>query len=121
MTTTEDTTDLTPRQRELLTFLVTELTGGRIPTIRSMGRHLGIGSPNGVVCHLRALQTKGYLEWRVSRTRGVVLTTKASAGEVNVERRGDSRVRVRVGLLVLDLTAAQADEVRRQLEDVRHA
>jgi repressor LexA len=54
--------DLTPRQREVLEFVTTCIHQyGYSPTIREIGRHLGIKSTNGVTTHIRALEAKGYL------------------------------------------------------------
>lgn len=54
----EGEADLTARQREILAFF-----RGREypPSIREIGENFGITSPNGVVCHLKALIKKGYL------------------------------------------------------------
>ncbi|HMP79389.1 MAG TPA: transcriptional repressor LexA [Pirellulaceae bacterium] len=48
---------ITPRQREVL-HTIQRLTRqlGYNPSIREIGQELGIGSPNGVVGHLRALE-----------------------------------------------------------------
>ena len=54
--------DLTDRQADILGFIVSYIEqNGFSPTIRDIGRHFGISSPNGVMCHIRALRTKGYL------------------------------------------------------------
>jgi len=54
--------DLTDRQAEILGFIVSCIEeNGFSPTIREIGQQFGIGSPNGVMCHIRALRTKGYL------------------------------------------------------------
>ena len=53
---------LTPRQRDVLDY-VRDSTAERgfPPTLREIGRHLGIRSTNGVSSHLSALTRKGYL------------------------------------------------------------
>lgn len=55
--------DLSPRQREILEFIVSAIdTTGVVPTYREIGAALGIGSTNGVSDHIKALERKGYLE-----------------------------------------------------------
>lgn len=51
---------LTPRQREILDFIVTyRQENGCSPSIPEIQRRFGIRSPNGVAGHLHALETKG--------------------------------------------------------------
>jgi repressor LexA len=58
-----DFSALTPRQREIYDF-IRELIENRgyPPTVREIGRHFAIESPNGVMCHLKALQKKGLIQ-----------------------------------------------------------
>lgn len=56
-----ETPELTTRQRDVLSFVLREWSGGCPPTLRMIGQELGIGSPNGVLCHIHALRKKGYL------------------------------------------------------------
>lgn len=45
---------------------------GRPPTARDLCRLCGIGSPNGVLCHLAPLAKKGVIEWdRANKARGI--------------------------------------------------
>lgn len=65
-TTTEGpgaaTEPLTVRQGEVLRFMAVYFGQyGCMPTIREVGHHFGISSPNGVACHLKALVKKGHL------------------------------------------------------------
>ena len=54
--------DLTDRQFKVLCFIEQEIQQqGYPPTIREIGRQLGIKSTNGVNDHLKALQRKGYI------------------------------------------------------------
>lgn len=54
---------LTDRQQEIYNIIVAlRKTNGNLPTIREIGIAAGIRSPNGVVCHLRALRRKGLLQ-----------------------------------------------------------
>jgi repressor LexA len=74
--------DLSPRQREILDFLVSHIDQtGVFPSYREIGRALGIGSTNGVSDHLKALEKKGYVE-RVGdpgASRSMRLTNHASS------------------------------------------
>ena len=73
--------DLSPRQRELLEFLVASMEqSGIVPSYREIGNALGIGSTNAVSDHLKALIRKGYVE-RVGepgRPRSLRLTRKTT-------------------------------------------
>ncbi len=54
--------ELTGRQREIYEFIVAfRRENGCSPSIPEIQRAFGIRSPNGVVGHLQALQTKGYI------------------------------------------------------------
>lgn len=63
---------LTDRQHEVL-FAITSFIekNGWPPTFRDIGRSLGITSPNGVRCHLGALERKGYIERDEHTSRGI--------------------------------------------------
>lgn len=53
---------LTARQREILDYITQSITErGYPPTIREIGKTMGIRSTNGVNDHLKALERKGYL------------------------------------------------------------
>jgi repressor LexA len=73
--------DLSPRQREILEFLLSSVEqSGVAPSYREIGEALGITSTNAVSDHLKALMKKGYLE-RVGdpgRPRSLRLTEQAT-------------------------------------------
>ena len=57
-----DLSRLTARQREIYDFICGHIeSNGYPPTVRDIGLHFKIESPNGVMCHLKALQKKGYI------------------------------------------------------------
>jgi repressor LexA len=60
----------TDRQREILAF-VRERTALCGPTVREIMEHFGFRSPNGAMCHIRALEKKGLLRRRARQTRGI--------------------------------------------------
>lgn len=63
---------LTLRQRGVLRFIQTEIERrGAPPTVREIGQAFAIGGTNGVVCHLRALERKGYIRRSKLKARGI--------------------------------------------------
>lgn len=50
---------LTARQQEILDFIGDQCAQGNPPTVREIMVHFGFSGPNGVNCHLRALEKKG--------------------------------------------------------------
>src|SRR4051794_8237048 len=57
-----DFSQLTDRQREIYEFIRSKIEGrGYGPTVREIGIHFDIKSPNGVMCHLKALEKKGLI------------------------------------------------------------
>lgn len=63
---------LTRRQKQIWTFL-TWFIGhkGYPPSRRQIGMAMRIKTPNGVSCHLEALQRKGYLKLDARVARGI--------------------------------------------------
>lgn len=69
---------LTERQKAVLDFVVGYIRDHRYPpTVREIGRALGIRSTNGVSDHLKVLERKGYLERRGMKSRALVPTEAA--------------------------------------------
>src|SRR5262249_43533043 len=65
---------LTPRQREIYNFIRGKIQGrGYGPTVREIGVHFQIKSPNGVMCHLKALQKKGLIHREPNMSRAIQL------------------------------------------------
>jgi len=67
-------TELTPAQRRVYDF-IRQNSAYFGPAIREIAAGLQIRSPNGVVCHLNALERKGY----ITRKRGVARGIKVRA------------------------------------------
>lgn len=66
---------LTPRQREIYDFLKDKIVNrGYGPTVREIGSHFGIRSPNGVMCHLKALEKKGLITRESHMSRAIQLS-----------------------------------------------
>lgn len=69
---------LTDRQQnvyDMLRDLIVKRGYG--PTVREIGEHFGIKSPNGVMCHLRALERKGLITRSPNKSRAIELTHAA--------------------------------------------
>jgi repressor LexA len=65
---------LTPRQREIYEFIREKIQKrGYGPTVREIGTEFGIKSPNGVMCHLKALQKKGLILREPNMSRAIQL------------------------------------------------
>src|SRR5579864_509701 len=57
-----DFSQLTERQREIYEFIRQKIESrGYGPTVREIGLGFDIKSPNGVMCHLKALEKKGLI------------------------------------------------------------
>jgi repressor LexA len=69
-----DTEMLTPRQKEIYIFIRSKIQGrGYGPTVREIGLEFHIKSPNGVMCHLKALQKKGLIHREPNMSRAIQL------------------------------------------------
>ena len=65
---------LTSRQREIYQFIRSKIQGrGYGPTVREIGNQFEIKSPNGVMCHLKALQKKGLIHREPNMSRAIQL------------------------------------------------
>ena len=76
--------ELTERQQRVLSFIEGQIRKhGFPPTIREIGRHLGIRSTNGVNDHLNALERKGFVKRQdhKSRTLVVIKGGQATGGQ----------------------------------------
>src|ERR1700750_2708070 len=66
--------ELTSRQREVFDFICEKITGrGYGPTVREIGDNFRIASPNGVMCHLKALEKKGLITREPNMSRAIQL------------------------------------------------
>ena len=66
---------LTERQREIYDFVREKIVNrGYGPTVRDIGAHFGIRSPNGVMCHLKALEKKGLISREPGKSRAIHLS-----------------------------------------------
>lgn len=67
---TQELPPLTDRQREVLEFIRAN-SAYYGPAIREIAERFRFRSPNGVVCHLDALERKGYIRRRRNVARGI--------------------------------------------------
>ena len=68
---------LTERQQEVYEFIREKIRGrGYGPTVREIAEQFGISSPNGVVCHLRALVKKGLITREPNMSRAIRLVAE---------------------------------------------
>jgi len=65
---------LTQRQYKVYEFIRDKIRGrGYGPTVREIADQFDINSPNGVVCHLKALERKGFITRERNRSRAIQL------------------------------------------------
>jgi repressor LexA len=69
---------LTKRQREVYEFIREKIRSrGYGPTVREIGQQFHISSPNGVMCHLKALEKKGLINREPNMSRAIMLATES--------------------------------------------
>lgn len=69
-----DFSQLTERQREIYEFIRNKIESrGYGPTVREIGLEFEIKSPNGVMCHLKALEKKGLIKRELHSARAIQL------------------------------------------------
>lgn len=68
-------TSLTQRQKEIYEFIRDKIVNrGYGPTVREIGQQFNIRSPNGVMCHLKALEKKGLITRESHMSRAIQLS-----------------------------------------------
>ena len=66
---------LTDRQKDVYEFIRDKIRNrGYGPTVREIGDNFQISSPNGVMCHLKALEKKGLINREPNMSRAIQLT-----------------------------------------------
>ncbi len=97
---------LTERQAAVYNFIVEKIQNrGYGPTVREIAEEFGIRSPNGVMCHLKALEKKGAIRRSphksraielvhdsVQRERGLVLAGRVAAGVLHEAVEQNERI-----------------------------
>ena len=80
--------DLTPRQRQVLEFIDTEVRRrGYPPSVREIGEAVGLSSSSTVHAHLAALQDKGFIQRDPTKPRAIEVRYDPSSEKADIERR----------------------------------
>lgn len=96
---------LTDRQRAVYEFIRDKIRSrGYGPTVREIGEHFKIKSPNGVMCHLKALEKKELIIREPNMSRAIQLAAEP------IEDRG-LRLAGRIAAGVLHEAIEQEDRV----------
>ena len=81
---------LTDRQKEIYEFMKDKIVNrGYGPTVREIGTHFDIRSPNGVMCHLKALEKKGLITRESHMSRAIQLTESPQESDEPAAGRSD--------------------------------
>lgn len=76
---------LTDKQRDIYEFVEKQINArGYGPTVREIGIEFGIRSPNGVMCHLKALERKGLISRESHLSRAIELVYKDDDGATSM-------------------------------------
>ena len=80
---------LTQRQQDVFNFIRDKIKNrGYGPTVREIGENFHISSPNGVMCHLKALEKKGLILRSPNKSRAIELTGEAQEDEKGLPLAG---------------------------------
>jgi len=80
---------LTDRQQRVYDFIRDKIVNrGYGPTVREIGEQFDISSPNGVMCHLKALKKKGLIHRSPNKSRAIELSREAIEEERGVPMAG---------------------------------
>jgi repressor LexA len=84
-----DFSQLTERQREVYDFIREKIESrGFGPTVREIGEGFDIKSPNGVMCHLKALEKKALIKRTGFRARAIQLVDHRPPGSTSLPLKG---------------------------------
>src|SRR5512147_746126 len=73
--------NVTERQMAVYEFIRDKIRNrGYGPTVREIGSEFDISSPNGVMCHLKALEKKGLITREPNMSRAIQLATETPQG-----------------------------------------
>lgn len=80
---------LTDRQQKIYDYIKDRiLNRGYGPTVREIGSKFGIRSPNGVMCHLKALEKKGLITREQNMSRAIQLNESICRGRTSLPLAG---------------------------------
>ena len=84
-----DRLKLTSRQEAIYSFIRDKIVHrGYGPTVREIGAEFGIKSPNGVMCHLKALEKKGLIIREQNMSRAIQLTDPPNRSSAQIPLLG---------------------------------
>lgn len=107
------TTQLTPRQQEILVYIEKTVGDrGYPPSVREIGEAVGLASPSTVHSHLHTLQRLGYLRRDPTKPRAIEVTADSESG-TTAERRPTRHVP-----LVGDVAAGVGVLAQEQVEEM---
>lgn len=73
--------ELTDNQQRVYLYIQEQIRQyNHVPTIREIGDHFGIASPNGVAGLLKRIEAKGLIKRTKNRSRSIVLTEEIATG-----------------------------------------
>lgn len=76
---------LTKRQKAVFTFIRDKIESrGYGPTVREIADNFEIASPNGVMCHLRALEKKGLITREPNMSRAIQICSEVTEAEAGL-------------------------------------
>lgn len=88
MKTTAKKNSLTTRQRAIYDFIKDKIVNrGYGPTVREIGSGFKIKSPNGVMCHLKALEKKGLITREAHMSRAIQIAEPLSKTSLPLKGR----------------------------------
>jgi repressor LexA len=80
---------LTKRQAAVYEFIRDKIVNrGYGPTVREIGERFEINSPNGVMCHLKALEKKGMIRRSPNKSRAIELSRQAVREAAGIQMAG---------------------------------
>src|ERR1700729_2825303 len=80
---------LTDRQKNVYEFIRDKIRNrGYGPTVREIGTNFDISSPNGVMCHLKALEKKGLIRRDPNKSRAIELAHESIQEERGLPMAG---------------------------------
>ncbi len=80
---------LTTRQQAIYDFIrECMISRGYGPTVREIGLQMDIKSPNGVMCHLRALEKKGVIHRSANKSRAIELAEPLQRADATLPIHG---------------------------------
>lgn len=80
---------LTQRQQDVFEFIRDKIKNrGYGPTVREIGENFDISSPNGVMCHLKALEKKGLIVRTANKSRAIEISKEMQEEEKGLPLAG---------------------------------